>query len=509
MTIRYGCFFSYAHGRHELMQRFKATLADALRCYLEPYFDDEDELFVDTEQLGGGDDLDRKIARAMCESACMILIYTPKYEAHAYTRREYAAMRLLEAERGTWYPLPSRAIIPVIMTQHPDSLPPQVSESSFYVDFSRFTMATADLKSNPGLPAGHRQDGQADRHPLPVPEKMHAAGARLQPIRASRCPTTVARAAGTHLPQKMRILMETNRIAAGPARPGRPGDDVLLLRWRPCAACALAHAAWLLAGREQARTPVLMIDWDLEAPGLHHYFGRAAAAVQDERAARAGLLELFEACRERLRGAGRAPAPMPRRWRARARRLDWDDYIERVDDSRPLYLMRAGRFDDSYGERVDRLDWDALFCACPALFRSFAAQLDAALSRTCWSTAAAAARRRPASARRCCPTSWWPCSRPDPRSLDGLRGVVGARLRVPLQPRGRAAPAAGVSAAGPVDCGFEERSRWRFGARRRRHHQPRLPGRAGKPAGRVLRPVRPGARQLPRRGAAAPGRHPG
>jgi hypothetical protein len=149
MAIRYGCFFSYAHGRHELMQRFKATLADALRCYLEPYFDNEDELFVDTEQLGGGDDLDRKIARAMCESVCMILIYTPKYEAHAYTRREYAAMRALEVERSQWYALPSHLIIPVIMTQHPDRLPPQITDTSFYVDFSRFTMATGDLKSNP------------------------------------------------------------------------------------------------------------------------------------------------------------------------------------------------------------------------------------------------------------------------------------------------------------------------------------------------------------------------
>lgn len=149
MAIRYGCFFSYAHGRHELMQRFKATLAEALRCYLEPYFDDESELFVDTEQLGGGDDLDRKIARAMCESVCMIMIYTPKYEAHPYTRREYAGMRRLEAERGKWYTLPSHLIIPVIMTHHPDGLPSQITESTFYVDFSRFTMATADLKSNP------------------------------------------------------------------------------------------------------------------------------------------------------------------------------------------------------------------------------------------------------------------------------------------------------------------------------------------------------------------------
>jgi hypothetical protein len=149
MAIRYGCFFSYAHGKHALMQRFKTALAEALHCYLEPYFDTEDELFVDTEQLGGGDDLDRKIARAMCESVCMVLIYTPKYEAHPYTRREYEAMRRIEAERSQWYTLPSHLIIPVIMTQHPDRLPPQITSSTFYVDFSHFTMATADLKSNP------------------------------------------------------------------------------------------------------------------------------------------------------------------------------------------------------------------------------------------------------------------------------------------------------------------------------------------------------------------------
>ena len=149
MAIRYGCFFSYAHGRHALMQRFKSALADALRSYLEPYFDNEDELFIDTEQLGGGDDLDRKIARAMCESVCMILIYTPKYEAHAYTRREYEAMRLIEAERAKWYTLPSRLIIPVVMTRHPEALPPPISDARYYVDVSHYTMATLDLMSNP------------------------------------------------------------------------------------------------------------------------------------------------------------------------------------------------------------------------------------------------------------------------------------------------------------------------------------------------------------------------
>lgn len=148
MGIRYGCFFSYAHGKYDLMNRFKTSLADALRCYLEPHFDREDELFVDHEQLGGGDDIDRKIARAMCESVAMIMIYTPKYEAHPYTRREYAGMVKLEEERRRYYDLPSHLIIPVVMTRHPDGLPAQITESGMYVDFSRFTMATPDIKSN-------------------------------------------------------------------------------------------------------------------------------------------------------------------------------------------------------------------------------------------------------------------------------------------------------------------------------------------------------------------------
>jgi len=148
MTIRHGCFFSYAHGHHAYMAKFKNDLVDALKCYLEPHFDSENELFVDSEQLGGGDDLDQKIARALCESVCMIVIYTPKYEAHPYTRREFAAMQLIEEERKTWYPLPSHLTIPVVMTRHPLSLPPQITRG-LYVDFSRYTLASSDLKTNP------------------------------------------------------------------------------------------------------------------------------------------------------------------------------------------------------------------------------------------------------------------------------------------------------------------------------------------------------------------------
>ena len=74
MSIRYGCFFSYAHGQHAYMSHFKDDLVEALKCYLEPHFDNETELFVDSEQLGGGDDIDRRLALAMCQSVTMIVI---------------------------------------------------------------------------------------------------------------------------------------------------------------------------------------------------------------------------------------------------------------------------------------------------------------------------------------------------------------------------------------------------------------------------------------------------
>jgi tetratricopeptide (TPR) repeat protein len=86
-----------------------------------------------------------------------------------------------------------------------------------------------------------------------------------------------------------------------------------------------------------------------------------------------GLLEVFETCRARLRGAGgERGEPLADRV---LDEIDWQAHIERADQRRPLYLMRAGRFADDYAERARRLDWEALFDACPALFRRFGARM--------------------------------------------------------------------------------------------------------------------------------------
>ena len=250
--------------------------------------------------------------------------------------------------------------------------------------------------------------------------------------------------------------METNRITAVPA--GQAGEVTTFYSYdsAPVRSLALAHAAWLLAGRAHAKTPVLMIDWDLEAPGLHHYFPGADGSHRAD-----GLLELFEACREQLNGntsSDDADALAARVLDT----LDWDDYIVRVDDSRPLYLMRAGRFDDSYGERVDRLDWDALFCACPALFRTFAAHVARRFDHVlidCRSGRSAAASVCTALL----PDKIVGLFTPDARSLDGLQGVVARALDYRCSHEDEQRPLLVYPLPCPVDGAGEGRLRWRCG----------------------------------------------
>lgn len=85
---------------------------------------------------------------------------------------------------------------------------------------------------------------------------------------------------------------------------------------------------------------VLCIDWDLEAPGLHHYFGPWYS--QD---AGRGLVEWIHDF-----GAG-----VPASWHDSVVPLDRLDLPGRVD------FIPAGRFDDKYSNRAQDLDWATLY----------------------------------------------------------------------------------------------------------------------------------------------------
>jgi tetratricopeptide (TPR) repeat protein len=180
---------------------------------------------------------------------------------------------------------------------------------------------------------------------------------------------------------------------------------------------ALSNLAVLLAARENASVPVLMVDWDTEAPTLHHVF--------DQRDEHVGLLELFEACRDYLQALAR-PAAAPDDT-ALARQVldavDWQRYVQRIDQGRALYLMRAGCFDADYGRRASAMDWDGLFATCPALFRTFAATLASHFRHVLVD----ARSGRSATVSICTtlvPDQLVTLFTPNARSLEGLEGVV-------------------------------------------------------------------------------------
>lgn len=100
---------------------------------------------------------------------------------------------------------------------------------------------------------------------------------------------------------------------------------------------AVANIAILLARRGLR---ILVVDWDLEAPGLHRYF---AEFIADSRK---GVLEF-------LVDAGEHPDAPP----------DWRSYTSSVtvDADTTFELMPAGRFDDDYERRVLQLNWSNFF----------------------------------------------------------------------------------------------------------------------------------------------------
>jgi hypothetical protein len=150
MAFKHACFISYCHGQNELINDFIEQLCRALKNYLEPYLDEG--IYLDSERLKPGYQYNEALARAICESVCMIVVYSPRYENHSYCRREFAAMERIQEKRKQLLGAKAHGrgfIIPVILTGDVDDLPPRIKESIHCCDFSRFTLASADISRNP------------------------------------------------------------------------------------------------------------------------------------------------------------------------------------------------------------------------------------------------------------------------------------------------------------------------------------------------------------------------
>ena len=104
---------------------------------------------------------------------------------------------------------------------------------------------------------------------------------------------------------------------------------------------ALANIAVLLA-KWQKR--VLLVDWDLDAPGLERFFQRIPSAVKGDRKVLPGVVDLMLGLQEGQRG-------------------DWRQCLIELRPHPagiPIHLISAGRNDGSYAQRAANVRWKEL-----------------------------------------------------------------------------------------------------------------------------------------------------
>ncbi len=160
---------------------------------------------------------------------------------------------------------------------------------------------------------------------------------------------------------------------------------------------ALANVGCLLARRqlENGGKGVLMIDWDLEAPGLHRYFHnklkRSGSVLPDSEDAiddAEGLMDMFLSLDEATRDIDTSST--------RAQEMEGEALLSEklaliaLDKVQPeryalhtniegLHLIKSGRFNkkdpEQYSRRVNTFQWETLYRRSPMLIRTLAERL--------------------------------------------------------------------------------------------------------------------------------------
>lgn len=143
---------------------------------------------------------------------------------------------------------------------------------------------------------------------------------------------------------------------------------------------ALANVASLLAQRDGAGK-VLMIDWDLEAPGLHRYFQPYMSKSKQNIVnpdvkfiGFPGLIDVFTRLKQVIENLTEDEEPDQQEANALFDRIELEQYILPTD-IKSLYLLQAGRLNETYSNRVNSFEWDTLFSHAPWLFHAFAGWL--------------------------------------------------------------------------------------------------------------------------------------
>lgn len=169
-------------------------------------------------------------------------------------------------------------------------------------------------------------------------------------------------------------------MSANPPPP-EPGEIITFYSYKGGTgrSMALANVACLLAQSKEGYDGVLMVDWDLEAPGLHRYFSDrferqfpTTSKSSSSLKTHPGLIDLFERLREEIaKLPSVADEPTPEMQEQLHRAIDINSFILETDVPN-LYIIKAGCFDEDYARRVNTFPWEPLYKQAPWLISFFA-----------------------------------------------------------------------------------------------------------------------------------------
>lgn len=148
---------------------------------------------------------------------------------------------------------------------------------------------------------------------------------------------------------------------------------------------ALANTACILAERSDCERGVLMIDWDLEAPGLHRFFVQNKNSSERESFDQfPGLIDLWINVKFALEKVKRKSEFVTKQQihdifakiniKKYIRPIDIQGFGKRQNPTK-LFLIKAGKFDTSYPGRVSRFPWEEMFKESPWVYVAFAEEL--------------------------------------------------------------------------------------------------------------------------------------
>ena len=129
----------------------------------------------------------------------------------------------------------------------------------------------------------------------------------------------------------------------------KPGQIITFYSYKGGTGRSMAvanFAYWLAREFPGLRRRVLVMDWDLEAPGLHRFF--AEVSESEENDDRPGVINYFDEIQTRFRDDpalyARVEENEEEGWRVLAEEFPLDDYLVR-DVFKGVDFVKAGRYD--------------------------------------------------------------------------------------------------------------------------------------------------------------------